>query len=330
MNNYSHLSLEERTQIYQFSKENCSNNEIARRLKRDKGTISRELSRNEYNELVGYLPDSAHQKMQDRKYVLKFKIDQNEILKNYIFDKLKEKWSPDIIAHKAKIDINMNISSETIYQYIYHPDNQHLGWHQFLMSGRKKRNPFKGRKARQKVIPNQVSIHERPEVINNRLEPGHFEGDLTFFTGDQSRNVGVLIDRATRFLIFIKNESKRSTEVIKNMFNALAQLPEHMRKSVTFDNGLEFTYHELLQQFLSMKTYFCDKHSPWQKGSIERHNAMLHWWLPKNIVISQLSEQELFEVQNKMNNRPRKMFGYQSAAELFYRNMQPQQNLIGE
>ena len=114
------------------------------------------------------------------------------------------------------------------------------------------------------------------------------------------------------------------------MFNALAQLPEHMRKSVTFDNGLEFTYHELLQQFLSMKTYFCDKHSPWQKGSIERHNAMLHWWIPKNIKISQLTEQELFDVQNKINNRPRKMFGYQSAAELFYRNMESQQYLIGE
>jgi len=330
MNNYSQLSLEERMNIYLFLKENCSKNEIARRLKRDKGTISRELMRNQYDDLVGYLPDIAHKKSQAKKFILKRKIDCNETLKNYIFEKLKEKWSPDIIAHRATQDIDIDISSETIYQYIYHNDNKHLGWHQFLMSGRKKRNPFKGRKNRQKIIPNQVSIHERPDVINKRLESGHFEGDLTFFTGDQSRNVGVLIDRATRFLIFVKNESKKSTEVIKNMFNALAQLPEHVRKSVTFDNGLEFTYHELLQQFLNMKIYFCDKHSPWQKGSIERHNAMLHWWLPKNIVVSELSQQELLIVQNKINNRPRKMFGYQSAAQLFYRNIQFQQGLIGE
>ncbi len=330
MNNYSHLSLEERLKVYQYKQEKCGVREIARRINRDKSTISRELSRNKYSDAIDYLPDIAQQKAEERKYILEFKIDQNETLKYYIFEKLKEKWSPDIIAHRAMQDIGFNISSETIYQYIYHSENQYLGWYQFLMSGRKKRNPFKGRKVRQKIIPNQVSIHERPDVINKRLESGHFEGDLTFFKGDQSRNVGVLIDRATRFLILIKNESKKSTEVIKNMFNALAQLPEHMRKSVTFDNGLEFTYHELLQQFLGIDTYFCDKHSPWQKGSVERHNAMLHWWLPKNITISQLSDQELFSVQNQINNRPRKMFGYLSASELFYRNMYSQQHFIGE
>lgn len=330
MNNYSHLSLEERLKVYQYKQEKCGVREIARRINRDKSTISRELSRNKYSDAIDYLPDIAQQKAEERKYILEFKIDQNETLKYYIFEKLKEKWSPDIIAHRAIQDIGFNISSETIYQYIYHSENQYLGWYQFLMSGRKKRNPFKGRKVRQKIIPNQVSIHERPDVINKRLESGHFEGDLTFFKGDQSRNVGVLIDRATRFLILIKNESKKSTEVIKNMFNALAQLPEHMRKSVTFDNGLEFTYHELLQQFLGIDTYFCDKHSPWQKGSVERHNAMLHWWLPKNITISQLSDQELFSVQNQINNRPRKMFGYLSASELFYRNMYSQQHFIGE
>ena len=330
MNNYSHLSLEERLKVYQYKQEKCGVREIARRINRDKSTISRELSRNKYSDAIDYLPDIAQQKAEERKYILEFKIDQNETLKYYIFEKLKEKWSPDIIAHRAMQDIGFNISSETIYQYIYHSENQYLGWYQFLMSGRKKRNPFKGRKVRQKIIPNQVSIHERPDVINKRLESGHFEGDLTFFKGDQSRNVGVLIDRATRFLILIKNESKKSTEVIKNMFNALAQLPEHMRKSITFDNGLEFTYHELLQQFLGIDTYFCDKHSPWQKGSVERHNAMLHWWLPKNITISQLSDQELFSVQNQINNRPRKMFGYLSASELFYRNMYSQQHFIGE
>ena len=196
--------------------------------------------------------------------------------------------------------------------------NQHLKLFDFLMSHQKKRNPLKGRKVRSSTIPNRVSIHDRPADIEKTSEVGHFEGDLTFFKGNQSKNLGVLIDKASRFMLVTQNESKKSTEVMKNMFNALAQLPDSMRKSITFDNGVEFTLHGLVVNFLKMKTYFCDKSSPWQKGSVEKQNAFLHWWLPKKMNINTLSENRLLEVQNQINNRPRKILGYKTPAQVFY------------
>ena len=318
MKNYTQLREEERVKIFELRQLNHGIRSIARHLSRDKGTISRELKRNRYSDSIEYLPDIAQQKTDKRKHVLELKIDNNERLKNYIIEKLKIKWSPDIIAAKSYEDIQVKISIETIYSYVYHEDNQYLKLYVFLMSGRKKRNPLKGRKVRTSTIPNRVSIHDRPVDIDGTTEIGHFEGDLTFFKGNQSKNLGVLIDKASRFVMLMKNESKKSTEVMKNMFNTLAQLPESMRKSMTLDNGKEFTFHELIVDFLNMKTYFCDKSSPWQKGSVEKQNAFLHWWLPKKMNINKLSEKQLQEVQNQINNRPRKILGYKTPAEIFY------------
>ena len=173
------------------------------------------------------------------------------------------------------------------------------------------------RKLRKSTIPERISIHSRPEYINNRSEPGHFEGDLTFFKGSQSTNISVLTERQSRYSFLTKNETKTSKEVCTKVFNVLAKLPPEMRKSTTLDNGTEFTKHGLIRDFLDVDTYFCDPHSPWQKGQVEKTNSMLHRFLPKNASIRHLDEKELMKIQHQLNSIPRKILGYRSPAELF-------------
>ncbi|MFH1831678.1 MAG: IS30 family transposase [bacterium] len=128
-------------------------------------------------------------------------------------------------------------------------------------------------------------------------------------------NVGVVVERKTRFTQLFLNDSKHTTIVMKSMFNKLAELPDIARKSVTFDNGREFTKHTLLKQCMGMETYFCDKHSPWQKGQVEQMNVMLHRYLPKKSNLKEVSHEQIELIQNRLNNRPRKCLGFKTPAE---------------
>ena len=130
-------------------------------------------------------------------------------------------------------------------------------------------------------------------------------------------NIGVIVERKTRFVQLLLNQSKHAAEVMKGMFNKLAQLPEFTRKSITFDNGLEFVRHTLLKNFMGMNTYFCDKHSPWQKGQVEQMNVMLHRYLQKNSNLKEVSQKQIELIQNKLNSRPRKCLGFKTPAEAF-------------
>ena len=224
MKNYTQLTEEERVKIFELRQLGHGIRSIARELGRDKGTISREIARNGYSDSIEYLPDKAHIMTQERKHILRRKIDRFPELKNYIVAKLQEMWSPDIIAAKSQEDIGVNISHESIYQYCYDDKNKGLKWYLFLASKRKKRLQAHTRKSRKDLIPRRTSIHERPEIINKRLEFGHFEGDLTFCKGDRSVNLLVLTERITKMSFLIKNSSKHATEVGKNCFNALAKI----------------------------------------------------------------------------------------------------------
>lgn len=317
MKNYTQLTAEERVKIFELRQIGLGIRSIAKQLNRDKGTVSRELIRNGYSDSIEYLPDKAHGMAKDRKYVLQRKIDKLTELKDYIFTRLQEMWSPDIIAAKSKEDIGIDISHESIYQYCYDDKNKDLRWYLFLASKRKKRLQAYARKPRKVLIPRRTSIHERPEIINKRLEFGHFEGDLTFCKGDRSVNLLVLTERITKMSFLVKNNSKHATEVGKNCFNALAKISSGARKTITFDNGLEFVNHTLLMDFLEMDTYFCDKRSPWQKGQVEKINAMLHRFIPKSSSLLGFDEFSLTQIQNKFNNIPRKILGYKTPTELF-------------
>lgn len=314
---YTHLRFEEREKIFELRQNGAGIKHIAKIINRDKSTVLRELKRNQYSDSIEYLPDKANNMAKQRKYILETKISRFPKLKNYIVEKLRNKWSPDVIAGRLRLEGEFDISTETIYQYIYSEEGKALGLYHYLASRSKARNRRHARKPRKVIIPERISIHDRSEAANKREEVGHFEVDLTFCKGNRSANIMVLTERKTRYSLFIKNESKKATEVGKNLFNALAFIPTDIRKSATFDNGTEFVNHRLVRDFLGINTYFCDPHSPWQKGQVEKTNAMLHRFIPKKSSLSTLDGNSLKNIQNQFNNTPRKVLGYRTSTELF-------------
>ncbi len=322
MKEYTQLTAKEREELYKLLQDGLSQKAIAKALGRDKSTVSREQKRNKYSDEIRYLPDMAHKIAQNRRHNQQTKIDKHPEIKKVLIEKMKKKWSPDVIAAKSGELCGVKISTETLYQFIYSEEGATLKLPQLLATRRSKRNQRHMRKQRKPVIPERISISERPESTNNRSETGHFEGDLTFFEGDQSANLLVLTERKTRFTMFVKNGSKKSRETIRNTFNLLASIPEQIRKSITFDNGPEFAKHTLLRDHLGTKTYFCNPHSPWQKGQVEKTNAMLHRFIPKKTSIRLLSEKEIGDIQNQFNSIPRKILGYKSPMELFNQDLQ--------
>lgn len=318
MKEYNQIGLEERKKLYVMKKNGVSVKEIAQELKRDKSALYRELKRNTKDATIGYLPDEADKMAKERKAKHGCKVDRHPELKTTIIEQLKDGWSPEVIAGRTRRNSSpFWVSHETIYQYVYSDEGKELGLFKHLLKARPRRGMLYGRKPRASTIPERTSIHDRPEHIATRVEFGHLEGDLTFFTDNQSTNIGVVIERKTRFVQLLMNHSKHTVVVMKNMFNKLAALPAIARKSMTFDNGREFTRHTLLKHFMGIETYFCDKHSPWQKGQVEQMNVMLHRYLPKNSNLKEFSYEQIELIQDKLNNRPRKCLGFKTPAEAF-------------
>lgn len=321
MKEYKQLSLEERKEVYVMKKEGKGVREIARKIGRSGSTITRELQRNMVDERIGYLPDEAHSLASERKAKHGLKLNRYPGLKNMVIEQLKEGWSPEVIAGRKKQQASpFLVCHETIYQFIYGKEGRELGLFKYLLRARPRRGLVYGRKPRS-GIPERVSIHNRPEQVATREEFGHLEGDLTFFTDNQSMNLGVIVERKTRLIQLILNQSKHTNVVMQGMFNRLAILPDTAKKSITFDNGLEFVRHTLLKKFMGIATYFCDKHAPWQKGQVEQMNCMLHRYLPKNSNLKEISYKQIELIQDKLNNRPRKCLGFKTPAEAFSKEL---------
>jgi len=319
VNKFTQLSIKEREKLYIGIKADKSMRKIAFELKRSPSTISRELGRNTANQGIGYLPDTADVIAKDRKKAHKPKLECRPELKEYVLEKLHESWSPEMIAGRLKLEkpLCIKVCAETIYSFIYNKNGIKLELYKLLAKARPRRGIRYGRKPRGTGIPNRTSIHDRPKSIDERTEPGHFEGDLTFFEGNQSGNIGVIIERKSRFAFLSKNESKHTNTVMKSIFNKLASIPFKGRKTITFDNGKEFTKHTVLKKHLKMGTFFCDKHSPWQKGQVENANVLLHRFIPKKTPFWQITDRLVQAVQDKMNNLPRKCLDFRTPVEVF-------------
>lgn len=318
--NYEQINIKDRENIYELKNKGIPIGVIAQKLYRHKSTIHRELLRNKDKKL-GYLPDRADSFAKNRKNKIGKKIEISSELRGLIMEKLKLGFSPEMISGRCKIDnsIPFQVSHETIYQYIYSLEGKKLGLFKLLVRSKSKRGRLYSRKSRGSLIPERTSIHSRPKEINMKTDYGHFEGDLTFCKGDRSSNIAVLTERKSKFSIMIKNESKKSYVVIRNIFNRLAEFPKNTCKSLTFDNGGEFSKHLLLKKFMNIKTFFCDPGSPWQKGLVEHTNAMIHRFINKKTSsLNSFSDKDINMVQNKLNNLPRKSLGFKTPAEVFY------------
>lgn len=214
-----------------------------------------------------------------------------------------------MISGRMKIEKKkITISHETIYKYIYSYRGQKLRLYSNLMYARPKRRLKHYRRHRYEVAASH-KICNRPQVINDRKEFGHFEGDLTFFKQSLKGNFSSLVERKSRKVFLIKNDNKRSSNVMLKIREKISKIGINNCKSMTFDNGGEFSQFGLLE-LMGTKTYFCDPGAPYQKGQVERTNAILHKFIPKKSNFNKISLCLVQNAQDKLNNLPRKCLNF--------------------
>lgn len=307
------MSLVERETIYLSLSLHQSQTAIAKLLDRHKSSISREVARCKHDTL-GYLPDRAESSARNR-LRRNLGLFRKPRLKDHVIKHLKLGQTPEQIAGRLKLmGSPIRVSHETIYKFIYSNEGINLKLPSLLTRQKPKRTKWFSRKPKKSHIPENAGIRARPLSIETRKTKGHFEGDLVIFRAVKSANVTTLVERRSRFAALVYNQGKYTKDVIGGIKNALSGLPKSQLKTITFDRGTEFASYT----DLNLPTFFCDPHSPWQKGSNENFNGRLRRYLPKSFDPTELSQKLLDKIADNMNNCPRKCLGYKTPAEVFY------------
>jgi len=316
---YTRLADQERESISRGLAQHKSIRQLAKELGRSPSTISREIRRNKGKS--GYRAFSASRRAKaaasSRKRG-KRKIEKQESLLSYVMEKLQREWSPQEISKRLKIeyawDMNMQVSHEAIYQYIYVLPRGELK--QLLIKGlrqeRKHRRPQKrGDTAETRgKIANMLSIEERPAEVADRSVPGHWEGDLILGKYKHSA-LGTLVERTTRYTILVPlGEHKDAASVREAYAEAFKSLPAELKKSLTYDQGKEMSEHEQFTIDTGIQVYFAHPGSPWERGTNENTNGLIRQYFPKGTDFTQVSKEQILEVQRKLNDRPRRALGY--------------------
>lgn len=318
---FHQLTHDNRVAISTLLKAGHSKDKIAKQLGFHRSTIYRVIARN--SSKLGYLPFIAETKVQTRKK-RNFKLTKNHELRKYIFDKLSKSWSPEQIAGRLKLENQGKslICHETIYAYIYSDYGIRNKYYRYLREKRNFRYPKVGRKNRIS-IPNRVSIHQRSQEANDRIEIGHWEADLMHFNRGTNINFITLRERQSRYMIAIKNKNKKSETTAEKIVNALTKFKGERIKTMTFDNGFEFAKHEKISEKLRINTYFCDPYKSYQKGSIENGNKQLREWFPRDINSSLLIDEMLKNKIKLLNQRPMKCLNFYTPTEKFLNRSGP-------
>jgi IS30 family transposase len=294
---------------------------IARDIGRSASTVSREVRRNAGPDGV-YYGSLAHVKAYQRARRPKpFKLDGRTDLIARITQWLDDGWSPRLIAlvlaGDAGGDKTARVSHETIYQSLYVQARGHLraDLHRALSTGRARRRSRTETRRGTSTFAGALTICERPAQASDRAVPGHWEGDLIVGTASRSA-IGTLVERSTRFTILLHLPNDHSAEeVAAAMITAMGDLPDHLRRSITWDRGSELARWQDIQVALDTQVSFCDPHSPWQRGSNENTNRLLRHWFAKGTDLSVHDAAELRRVQDKLNTRPRPTLGLKTPAQ---------------
>ena len=313
---YSHLSLEEREEIAIGLEKGLKQYEIAKLLNRDPSAISREIKRNIF--ILNYVVYRAHvaQRRADRRNRRSHKRRRipNKRLRRFICNHLKNGYSPEIIAAEAaKKNIKWQTNYETIYQWIY---NDRKDLIPFLTRSHKKRWKRARGKNKRSKIPNRVMIDKRPEYINLRSRIGHWEID-TAISRMSKGAIMVLAERKTRYVIIRKLEAKTAVSVHYASVKSLKELPSKVRKSLTYDNGLENALHERTNKILGTKSYFCNPYHSWEKGTVENMIGIIRRFYPKKTDWNKITQLDLNKVARYINNRPMKLLNFRTPYQVF-------------
>ena len=314
---YKQLSLDDRCEIARLSANGSSIRQIAAALDRPPSTISRELKRNR-GAKVGYKPTYAQQQMKARRWS-GVRLTREHDLRRAVLERLGWGWSPEQVAGRlAREHGRKVISYETIYRFIYAQIRRtnDFTWRRYLPRGKSKRG-IRGKRGGSPAsfIEGRVSLAERPLDIANRRIPGHWEADLMMFS-KYGQAILTVHERTSRVLFGIRLASKVAVGVARHLGRLFAALPKRLRQSVTFDNGTEFACHLALHD-LSIETFFCDPHSPWQKGGVENAIGRMRRFMPRKTDLDRLPTRRFRRMIAAYNNTPRKRLDFRTPAEVF-------------
>ena len=319
-----YLSLAEREEVAVLQGR-VSAHEIARQLGRSPSTISRELRRNATGGDPARYRASVAQAEADRRArrPKAAKLAAQPALREYVQDKLEgdEHWSPEQIARRLVVDFpddeRMRICHETIYQALYVQGRGALRREltACLRTGRALRKPRRRADQRRERIKDKVMISERPAEVADRAVPGHWEGDL-IIGRDSGSAIGTLVERTTRFTMLLHLPDDHGAVAVREAIAAtIATLPAALRRTLTWDQGIELSQHLQLTFDADLAVYFCDPHSPWQRGTNENTNGLLRQYFPKGTDLSVHGPEDLARVAAGLNGRPRKTLDWKTPAE---------------
>jgi transposase, IS30 family len=322
------LSQDERIEIADLRQAGLSLRQIAHQLDRAPSTISRELRRNAAGS-GGYRPFDAHRRATVRRARNhRRRIQANGELGQLVGELLDQRWSPQQISRQLRLrfpgEPGMWLCHESIYQAVYQPGSplrrpSPLAPHHRspLRTGRDHRRAHQhAQQRRPRFEQPMLTIRQRPFPPEDRSQAGHWEGDL-IIGKDQGSAIGTLVERQTRTLRLLHMPYRDSDTLHNALKTRMAGLPPVLLRSITWDQGTEMARHLTITQSLGAPVYFCDSHSPWQRGSNENMNGLLRDYFPKGTDLSIHSPEHLLAVENELNNRPRRVLGDRAPAELF-------------
>ncbi len=313
------LRMDEREEISRGIAAGDSLRRIAARLQRPVCTISRELARN--GGRCAYRASEAEASTWQRaRRPKRCRLAVKPALRYLVAGKLRALWSPEQIAGWLKqefpTDSEMHVSHETIYRTLFMQARgalkKELIAHLRTAKRLRRPNGVVRSNGRRGQIVDAISIRERPAEAQDRAVPGHWEGDL--LCGGRNSYIATLVERQTRFVMLVKVSGKDTASVVSALAKHVCKLPLQLRRSLTWDRGHEMADHKKFTIATDVQVYFCDPHSPWQRGSNENTNGLLRQYFPKKTPLSGYSQNYLDDVALSLNTRPRKTLGFKTPA----------------
>jgi IS30 family transposase/DNA-binding CsgD family transcriptional regulator len=317
-----YLSREERYEIARLRDCGLGVRAIAARAGRSPSTISRELRRNADPRTGGYQPERAHRLAWERQRRPKpSRISASPRLRAAVQGMLDRRYSPQQASGRLKVlhpgDPDMQVSHETVYQsiYVYPRGELRKELQASLRAGRSARRP-RGRQEKRGKIIGAVPIGQRPPEAEGRLVPGHHEGDLVMGSAASNSAVATIVERMTGYLTLLPLPGGHGADAVADAVIArMTALPAWFARTLTWDNGTEMARHARITDATGINVYFADPYSPWQRGSNENINGLLREYLPKGTDLRLVTPEQLQAIQDELNDRPRKRFGYRTPRE---------------
>lgn len=323
--NYNQLTNTQRYQIEAYLKNGCGITEIANQLNVHKSTISRELKRN--GKKRSYNASHAITVSQERRKEAYKHLIFDLNMERHIINKLtNQQWSPQQVKGRCDLEGIAMVSVERIYQYIYQDQAQGGQLYKHLRTARRQRKKRLNIRHQRGQIPNRVMIDKRPEIVAAKARFGDWEVDTIIGKNHQSA-ILTLTERKSQFELMAKTDRTKATSIKKQMINLLAPFKEQV-KTITSDNGKEFSLHQQIANKLDTQFFFAHPYCSWQRGLNEYNNKLIRQYLPKKTDFNTTSNQTINMIISKLNNRPRKLLGYKTPNEVFLANFNQNVALI--